>query len=326
MYLASDGKLGLGTATPDSEFHIVHNSTSGASGLPHINVEEASANDFARIKFSSSSSDFWTLAGAGGTTDKFNIFYHNGNSGTNRLSVDATEGTTILGSENTGTVAALNITSVFAGGTQTLLMDGNEIDCNDDAMHLNRNSLNKVNIRTAVERADVNLKHALGSGVDDGFAIENEAANGEFWTMYVVNSNGDLELYHQGTAVGHFDPASGTYSATSDRNRKQDIRAFNNILGKVMQLEPSVYKFKNDGKNKDYLGFIAQDIAQYFPEVVSVGKVGDTEEELYTMDYSALGVIAIEAIQEQQEVIEAQKSEIDALRAEIEAIKEIIKK
>lgn len=315
MYLTSDARLGLGTSTPDGKLEIVHNSSSGAAGVPHIDIHEDANNDFARIKFTSNSSDFWSLAGAGGTTDKFNIFYHDGTSGTNRLSVDAVDGTTITGAENNGTIAALTVTT----GSQTMIMDGNEID-SDGGIHFNFNSGFDVNMRTNVDRADVNMKHTSGSGFDDGFAIENEGANNNWWTLYTINANGDLELYANGLKRGEFDSASGVYNATSDRNRKKDIRSLNNILEKVMLIEPSVYKFKDDEQNKDYLGFIAQDIEPYFPEVVNRGTVGDTEEQLYTMDYSALGVIAIEAIQEQQTIITTQQNEIDTMKEMLEEL------
>jgi len=309
LFLKTDGTLGLGTSTPDGKFEIVHNSSSGSSGVPHLDLHESSTNDFARLKFTNSGSNFWTLAGAGGSTNKFNIFYSNGSTGSNRLSVDATEGTTILGAENTGTIAALKVKS----GIQNMLLDGNEID-SDGNIHLNFNSQFDVNLRTNADRADVNMKHQSSSGAIYGFAIENEGTNNNWWTLYTVNANGDLELYYEGTKVGDFDSASGAYTATSDRNRKKDIRPFENVLSRVMNTKPSVYKFNGDSTNKDYLGFIAQEIEQYFPEIVKKGTVGDTEEELYTMDYSALGVIAIEAVKEQQLLIEAQAEEIADLK------------
>ena len=315
MRLNSNGELGLGTTTPSGKFEIRHTSTSGASGVPQLVLREVQANNFSRLKFANTGNDFWTIAAAGGSTDKFNIFYFDGTSGTNRIEVDATEGTTILGSENSGTIAALKVTT----GTQTLLVDGNEID-SDESIHLNFNSNNPVNIKTNQERTDINMKHGSFSGANFGLSIENEGPNDNWWTFYTVNSNGDLDLNFKGSLVGHFDPSSGVYMATSDRNRKEDIRSLNNVLEKVMFLQPSVYKFIGDENNRDHLGFIAQDIEQYFPEVVKAGTVGDTEEELYTMDYSALGVIAITAVQEQQALIENQAKEIETLKEIIEEL------
>jgi len=85
-------RFGESANAPLSKFEIFHD-----SGLlnPHIDIHEDSSNDFARINFTSNSSDYWALAGAGGTTDRFNIFYNDGTTGTNLLSVDPTSGVEI---------------------------------------------------------------------------------------------------------------------------------------------------------------------------------------------------------------------------------------
>ena len=48
-----------------------------------------------------------------------------------------------------------------------------------------------------------------------------------------------------------------------------------------------------------------------FPQLVYKGKGGrGDKDELYTMDYSGFGVVAIVAIQEQQQIIENQNQKI----------------
>ena len=66
-----------------------------------------------------------------------------------------------------------------------------------------------------------------------------------------------------------------------------------------MALEPVSFRFKNDDcESKDKkIGFIAQDVQEQFPSLVTNG-------ELLTLNYSGLSVVAIAAIQEQHRIIE----------------------
>jgi len=69
-----------------------------------------------------------------------------------------------------------------------------------------------------------------------------------------------------------------------------------------MQLQVKKYHFlQNQASDKKHYGMIAQDVEKLFPEVVSHPK--DSSHHYYTMNYSAFGVLAIKAIQEQQKKI-----------------------
>jgi len=49
------------------------------------------------------------------------------------------------------------------------------------------------------------------------------------------------------------------------------------------------------------------------------------EQEYYTLDYSGFAVLAIKAIQEQQEIIKKQQNKIDELEKRLKAIEERLK-
>ncbi|MEM7040480.1 MAG: tail fiber domain-containing protein, partial [Bacteroidota bacterium] len=74
------------------------------------------------------------------------------------------------------------------------------------------------------------------------------------------------------------------------------------------------YNRQKDGENK-VLGFIAQEVQPLFPELVV-----ESEDGSLGMSYSHLGVVAIQAAQEQQEVIDQQQTQIDALKDQIKAM------
>jgi hypothetical protein len=102
---------------------------------------------------------------------------------------------------------------------------------------------------------------------------------------------------------GEFDDVSGAYTALSDVRRKKDIEKAPDIMDKLMQLNVKKYHFlENASSDKKYYGLIAQEVEKIFPEVVK-HHTYDDGSDLYTIDYSAFGVLAIKALQEQNQTI-----------------------
>ena len=151
-------------------------------------------------------------------------------------------------------------------------------------------------------------------GASNGLFIKNKDA--EFpWHFYEYSSGG-LKLYYNGDLRGSWDQTTGVYTSSPGKRFKKNIEKFTNVLDKLMLLSPKRYNFisQNNSEQK-YIGFIAQDVKELFPEFVQYNK----EDDEYTMDYAGLSVVAIQAIKEQQK-------EINDLRSEIEEIKELLKK
>lgn len=227
-------------------------------------------------------------------TNNLNRMIINGDGNVGIGTISPASKLTINGTESDGTTAGLEILS----GSQKTIMDGNEIDCTSGGLHLNYNSLNDLLVRTSEDLGEVTMSHNSGSGAANGVTIEHPGSNNAYWTFYSTNGDGFLELYYQGVQRGEFNSATGAYTTISDSRLKENIRPLGNVLSRVKAMIPSVYQFKHDPQRRDCLGFLAQDVVEQFPELVSRGHIGDTAEELYTMDYSGLGVVAIAAIQE----------------------------
>ncbi len=122
---------------------------------------------------------------------------------------------------------------------------------------------------------------------------------------------------------GSFNDSNGTYTAISDERLKKDIRPVGSLLNVIMQLQPKRYRFKEqDPGEPETLGFLAQDVAPLFPELVQHS--GDGGQDIYTMDYSGFGIIAIKAIQEQQQMIEQQQRTIGQLLQRIEKLEQMV--
>jgi hypothetical protein len=142
------------------------------------------------------------------------------------------------------------------------------------------------------------------------------------WGLYVSAIDSSLNFYSNGLLRSNIDRVTGVYTALSDRNRKKNILAMKGVLESVLQLPAYSYHYL-DSKDTDrrVLGFMAQDVQQFFPELVYQRYDRDITNPLLTMDYSGFGVIAIKAIQEQQKIIETQNEKIKSLEYEIQKIK-----
>ena len=65
------------------------------------------------------------------------------------------------------------------------------------------------------------------------------------------------------------------------------------------------------------MGFIAQEVQDYFPELVHENIDDKTGESFYTLNYDGITVVAVKAIQEQQEIIEQLASRIKDLEKQV---------
>jgi trimeric autotransporter adhesin len=110
----------------------------------------------------------------------------------------------------------------------------------------------------------------------------------------------------------------GSYYTISDRTTKKDITGMETVLSKVMQLKPSHYVMK--GATSSRIGFVSQEVEPIFPELVTpleaeADSNGHRKPTVLAINYSGFSVIAIKAIQEQQQQIDQLKLEIDRLKS-----------
>ncbi|MEM6770420.1 MAG: tail fiber domain-containing protein [Bacteroidota bacterium] len=91
-----------------------------------------------------------------------------------------------------------------------------------------------------------------------------------------------------------------------------------------MRLQPKEYNYKTHEKRK-FNGFIAQELREVFPEVISEAETREGEMEgVLGVDYAQLTVLSIKAIQEQQATIEAQEDKIESLEARLEQLEALL--
>jgi len=150
-----------------------------------------------------------------------------------------------------------------------------------------------------------------------GLNIENRNS-GDDWELSVF---GSLGLWSNGLMKGTFSSTDGSYSPISDERLKTNIQNMSSVLDKINKLHPVTYQFKNNRNQTVYHGFIAQQVQKIFPDLVTYMFIKERNIDLYTLNYSGFGVIAIKGIQELQEIMQEQKRDIDNLKTENELLK-----
>ena len=136
------------------------------------------------------------------------------------------------------------------------------------------------------------------------------------WGMYVSSIDSSLNFYSNGSLRANIDRVTGVYTALSDKNRKKNVRPMTPVLDMIRQLPVYSYNYI-DSKVDDrrMIGLMAQDVQQYFPELVYQRYDREQTNPVLTMDYSGFGVLALKAIQEQQKIIDGLKNEIDQINS-----------
>ena len=113
----------------------------------------------------------------------------------------------------------------------------------------------------------------------------------------------------------------------SDRNLKQDITPIGNVLENILKLKPSTYRMKDDTEAAHKsMGFIAQEVETLFPELVrDIRRTTKDGVPLKGLTYDSFAVLAIAAIQEQQQQIERLQSQLLAQNLTLEdTLKQVV--
>jgi hypothetical protein len=152
--------------------------------------------------------------------------------------------------------------------------------------------------------ASANSTYSIATfrGASKGIAIQ-DSGSGAYRAIYIGGGN-NLYFYN-GTNEGSLSSA-GAWVNASDARLKNSIVDIKHGLSAVMNTQPRSYKM-NDLEG-DYVGFVAQELQEVIPEVVS----GDPEKQL-GVDYGSLVAVAFKAIQEQQALITTLTDRITAL-------------
>jgi hypothetical protein len=285
-------------------------------------TEKIGSKNSVPINFITNNTQRMTLTTAGNlgigvTAPKGKLHVFSGSSG---VTTPVSNSTLIVESNFSNFISLLNPTNNTSG-----ILFGNTLNPADAAIAYNEGTAPRALVfKTGggVPRMTLTSSGFLGLGTNSpaselhishpndflhGLRIENNTAGAHSWNIFEFGLNdGDLGFAADGSPKSFIDRVSGAYSTISDLRAKKDIEQSPDVLEKVMQLQVKKYHFlANQTSDKKHYGMIAQDVEKIFPEIVS-HKLGK-DQDVYAVNYSAYGVIAIKAIQEQQKKIEEQE-------------------
>lgn len=162
-----------------------------------------------------------------------------------------------------------------------------------------------------------------------GFNYQGVGSTSNFLTLGLFNVNNILNITGAGNVgIGTTSPSynlqvngsvAGTsaYVNLSDSRLKKDVVAIEDGLDKVMSLRPVSFNWDKSANPKlnlddrNHLGFLAQEVEQILPQVVSIA---NDSMQTKAIAYSDVVPVLTAAIQEQQTEIEQLKSEIEELK------------
>jgi len=310
LSVTAEGNVGIGTEAPGYPLHVT--TTSAAAGIVAVN-ETTTGNTYG-ISAENHSPDGVavfgrTYANAGVTHAIFarcdspdgyagyfvggsNYFQGEVGIGTDSPLSDLH----VVGAENNGTNAAMRI----ASGSQTMLIDGNEIDADSSVgLYLNNNVPHDVIL--------ANGGGLVGVGTTaPSFDLEVAGAAGK--------------------------PGGGSWSNSSDRRLKKNINELHGSLDRLMKLRGVTYEYIDpDSINElhgERIGMIAQEVEEVFPDWVSEG--GHGYKTLTFRGFEALTVEALRELREEKdsqiaallkrnEELESRLAHLESLVAEITA-------
>mgnify|MGYP003138586317 FL=1 len=204
------------------------------------------------------------------------------------------------------------------------LTDGNSFTLTE---RMRITSAGHVGIGTTSPNSDLHVKSpddstaGYISGGTYAFGIDRGSASGTNTAWYQGTTASNKWVVYDGAGTGRFEVSLSSAGFISDRDQKENITDIAYGLDTVKKLQPKKFKFKDvvemfetDGEKRTLeggynLGFIAQEMVEEVPEIVS----GTDGQGNMKIDYAAFTSVLTKAIQEQQDIIDDLKARITTL-------------
>lgn len=167
-----------------------------------------------------------------------------------------------------------------------------------------------VNVGDKLHPYAVNLRSTSDGGMIEvnngtrvvGYLDANSAGGG---TLALKNSSGTVTITCSGD-TGNITCVSLTQ--TSSRKVKKNVKPIKDAR-KILELEAVQFDYKNEAQGKNKRGFIAEDVAEVLPNLVTK----ETEERPATLDYMQMIPYLQAVIKEQDERIKALEDKLSKL-------------
>jgi hypothetical protein len=167
------------------------------------------------------------------------------------------------------------------------------------------------------ERANVGNSKAMVISLGNSFGVDTTDSGSGTFTLRAINGiyltnttgTGSITTGHLiDTVTGAYLTTGGTWTNSSDRNKKQNFRDVEGeeVLRKLANMPITTWSYRNESSAVRHLGPMAQDFYAAFA-------LGDSDKAISTVDEGGVALAAAKALETRTS---AQQQEIDALRAE----------
>ena len=253
LTIANGGNVGIGTASPSAKFEVA---ASGAAAEIRINSNNTADNNPSLTFYSAYGSDRnWGFRSAVYALGDFCLFQ------------SATSGA-----------------SPFGGNTRLMITSGGS-----------------VLIGTTTSSSGV-FKLEVGNGSSDtriycnssdAFALAVARSSNSIFYLGADTSGNGIFSNGSGTAISNINRTTGTYTATSDINKKKDFELSKIGLNEILQLRSTLYRMKEDKEDSfKYLGFLAQEVKEFIPQAFV------QKDDFIGLDYQAITSALVKSVQE----------------------------
>ena len=324
MRITSAGNVGIGTTAPGAPLTVVGNS----SGYSFYSIGRNNADNASVISFRSNSASTeyaWIESGVNsqldfGTNGNYRMrITSGGNVGigtsspeniTNQtsLSVNGTNASRldfqILGTKNSGLVSTASGLFLETSTTIPLVFITN----NTERMRITSGGNVGIGVSNPIYKLDVNGEIVSRGAATAAYSYEDRSNTANIYTIFA--SSGFTYFYNAGNRA-QINMSNGAYTALSDVNKKKDFEQSNIGLNEVLQLKPTLYRFKTDGESSaKELGFIAQEVKEFIPQAYS--ESGEGDDKFIGLTEMPIIAALTKAIQEQQTQINELKALLNA--------------
>ncbi len=124
----------------------------------------------------------------------------------------------------------------------------------------------------------------------------------------------ELTFSYNGAEVANIDE-TGAYTMVSDRKFKNNIQNLSTVLPLLMEIRPSSYQRGQQDHDLKSVGFIAQNVRDFFPELVK--EKHDGTDSYLMLNYSGMIPITVKAVQELKQLVDIQENEIQSLKNQL---------
>ena len=137
----------------------------------------------------------------------------------------------------------------------------------------------------------------------------NAAHGGNVGIEFATRDTRRMRIHPSGTIDGDFND-------TSDGNLKENITSIGTSIDKIKSLRPVNFDWKDQTREKNYSGFIAQELKTIYPNLVHGEEHTEAEPwKMYSIQTAGLLAHVTKALQEAIAKIETLETEVAALKA-----------